>query len=148
MWRVIAKNWTWEMKKWLRSPLKIHLVAKNSKCFISAAGKDISKIFVSIIIIFQHLSHMLELAKSMTSGYKILKNLMIIDGLTHTSLQGKNCRMFLISVSHITKLHIISNNLNKCASQWKELTDPCDVPVKLTKLSNSASCPYSHTNMQ
>jgi len=33
------------MKKWLWLPLKIHLVARNSKCCISAAGKDISKIF-------------------------------------------------------------------------------------------------------
>ena len=33
------------MKKWLCSPLKIHLVAKNSKCCVSAIGKYISKIF-------------------------------------------------------------------------------------------------------
>jgi len=35
------QNWLWEMKKWLCSPLKIHLVGKNSKCCILAIGKDI-----------------------------------------------------------------------------------------------------------
>jgi len=66
-------------KKWLWSPLKIHVAAKNSKCCISAAGKDISKTFFAIII-FQCLSHMWKLAKSMTSGYKVS---LIINGLPH-----------------------------------------------------------------
>ena len=62
------------MKKWLCSPLNIHLVAKNSKCCILAIGEDISKNFLlyhdfSIFVIF----YMQKLAaKSMTNGYKCL----------------------------------------------------------------------------
>jgi len=34
-----------EMKQWLCLPLKIHLVAKNSKCCVSAIDEDIFKFF-------------------------------------------------------------------------------------------------------
>ena len=69
-----------KIEKWLCSPLKIYLVVKNSKCCISATSTDISKNFFAIIIIFQCLSQTWELAKSMTSGYKMS---LIINGLAH-----------------------------------------------------------------
>jgi len=78
------------MEKWLCSLLKIHLVAKNSKCCIVAIGEDISKIFFAIIIIFQSSSHMWELAKSMTSGYKVYS---IINGLPQRQAWGEVCHV-------------------------------------------------------